>query len=135
MRTIVATALACLAILTNGCTTTPPTPQHYSTLEDYLIAHDRDLTGFYRHADPDKLMQCYAQVATNSIPPETRPDVLAVANKSTAGQPLSPAEQTLKSQWLDARPRPEGDVLNVETPRALNIVREMATTCWGINLS
>ena len=124
----------CLAVLASGCAS-KPAPVHYANLQDYLIASDRDLTDYFRHADPDKLMRCYAKVTTESIPSDTRPDVLAVANKSAAGQPLTSDEQELKTRWLDARPRPQGDVLNVETPRALDIVREMASTCWGLDLS
>jgi hypothetical protein len=125
-----------LLVLASGCASQPKTAPHYATLQDYLMAEHRDLLTHYRHAEPDKLMQCYANSAMQTIPPELQPDVLAVANKSAAGQSLTAGEQELKEEWLDARPRPEGDnVLNVETPRALEIVRVMATTCWGVRLS
>ena len=122
-----------LAILVSGCASTPPAPvtPHYATLQDYLIANHRDLTTYYRHTDPDKLMQCYADSAVRTIPPELQPAVLAVANKSAAGETLSPSEADLKAQWLDARPRPIGEnEIDVSSPRALDILRDIATTCW-----
>ena len=141
MRRIFGLALRCLAIVlmvsVGGCASKPEAPSHYASLEDYLIANHRDITTYYRHADPDKLMQCYAQSATLDIPPAVKPDLLVAANKAAAGQPLTAAEQDLKTKWLDSRPRPEdgGDVLNVETPRALDIVRTMAVTCFGVRLN
>jgi hypothetical protein len=126
MRKFVTVAwLAALA----GCANPQATPLHFATLQDYLAAEHRDLASYYYQADPDALMKCYAGIATSDIPPEIQPDLLTAANKAVAGQALTASEADLKAKWLDARPRPEGNTLHVEAPRALWIVREMAVTC------
>ena len=125
--------MALLLVFTSACASKPAAPPHYATLQDYFMAQHSDLTTYYRHADPAKLMQCYGESATRGIPQEIRADVLTVANKSVAGEALTSDENDLKAQWLDARPRPEGNnILNVETPRALDIVRDMAVTCMDV---
>ena len=132
---VLRSCLVALLLSVAGCASKPAAPPHYASLEDYFAAEHRDLTGFWRRDDPDKLMKCYAESAMRDIPPEVQPALLTAANKSVSGQTLTAAEMDLKATWLDDRPRLEGDILHVPTPRSLGIVRGMAITCIDLRLS
>lgn len=117
-----------LAML-GACATRPQQPTHYGTLQDYLVANDRDIAGFYPRSDPDKIMQCYAEAMTRKIPAGIQPDLLAIANKMGSGTSLTDSESALKTNWLDNRPRFDGSMLRVASQQARDVHYEMAMIC------